>query len=215
MIERLAHRLAGSVLSWDLLLTMMCLQVAESIRLRLSFGNLIWPEQARLPWQIYITVAAIWIVLFLLLTPQRALFTAELIVAIGRLIGTVALASLVFAGVLYLSFRAVSRLQFLYFAAADMAALLICHLTMRAIYRHRSGWQRRVLLVGGGPSSQQLAEEFVRREWAGLQIVGCTSDEPLQSDILPLLGPLDATGEIVVSQRIEDVIFTLPPQQHE
>src|SRR5215216_2613325 len=100
MIERLAHRLAGSVLIWDLLLTMMCLRITESIRLRLAFGNAIEPQQVELPWQIYLTVAVTWIIIFLVLTPQRALFSQELIVAIGRLIGTIALASLVFAGVL-------------------------------------------------------------------------------------------------------------------
>jgi exopolysaccharide biosynthesis polyprenyl glycosylphosphotransferase len=215
MIERLAHRLAGSVLIWDLLLTMVCLRITESIRLRVAFGNAIEPQQVELPWQIYLTVAATWIIIFLLLTPQRALFSDELTVAIGRLIGAVALASLVFAGVLYLSFRDVSRLQFLYFVAADLIALLVCHLVMYTLYRRRRGWQRRVLLVGSGPAAQLLAEEFVRREWAGLQVVGCTSDEPADSSLLPLLGPIDATDRIVISQQIDEVIFTLPPQQHD
>ena len=215
MIERLAHRLAGSVLIWDLLLTMMCLRITESIRLRLAFGNAIEPQQVELRWQIYLTVAVTWIIIFLVLTPQRALFSHELIVAIGRLIGTVALASLVFAGVLYLSFRDVSRLQFVYFVAADLIALLICHLVMYTLYRRRRGWQRRVLLVGGGPATQLLAEEFLRREWAGLQIVGCTSDEQVDNSMLPVLGPIDATERIVVNQRIDEVIFTLPPQQHD
>ena len=77
MLERLAHRLAGSVLIWDLILTMMCLRVASSIRLWLSYGNSIEPEQAQLPWQIYLAVAAIWMIIFLLLTPQRAIFSVS------------------------------------------------------------------------------------------------------------------------------------------
>jgi exopolysaccharide biosynthesis polyprenyl glycosylphosphotransferase len=215
MIERLAHRLAGSVLIWDLFLTMACLRVAEVIRLRVAFGRAIELRQVQLPWQIYLTVAAIWIAIFLILTPQRALFSHDLIVAIGRLIGAVALASLVFAGVLYLSFRDVSRLQFLYFAACNLVALLVCHLVMHSIYRRRRGWQRRVLLVGAGPSAQLLAEEFMRREWAGLQIVGCTADELAEGDDLPLLGPIDATDQIVVNEGIDEVIFALPPEQHD
>ena len=75
MLERLAHRLAGSVLIWDLLLTMVCLRVASELRLWLSYGNSIEPEQVQLPWQIYLVVAVIWIVIFLLLTPQRAIFS--------------------------------------------------------------------------------------------------------------------------------------------
>jgi len=121
MLERLARRLAGSVLIWDLLLTMMCLRVASSVRLWLEYGNPIQPEQVQLPWQIYLAVAAIWVIIFLLITPQRAIFSSGLIEAIGRLIAAVALASLVFAGLLYLSFRDVSRLLFIYFAAGDLA----------------------------------------------------------------------------------------------
>ena len=78
MLERLAHRLAGSVLIWDLLLTMMCLRVASSVRLWLAYGNPIFPEQVQLPWPIYLAVSAIWIVIFLLLTPQRAIFSSAL-----------------------------------------------------------------------------------------------------------------------------------------
>jgi exopolysaccharide biosynthesis polyprenyl glycosylphosphotransferase len=217
MLERLAHRLAGSVLIWDLIFTMMCLRVASSIRLWLNYGNSIEPEQVQLPWQIYLAVAAIWIIIFLLLTPQRAIFSSELIEAIGRLVAAIGLASLVFAGLLYLSFRDVSRLLFLYFVASDLVALLIYHLLIRT-YSHRRqrlGWQRRVLLVGAGPAAQRLADEFARRPWAGAQVVGCTSDEPPAEDGIPVLGPVGATERLVVSERIDEVIFTLPPQQQE
>ena len=216
MLERLAHRLAGSVLIWDLLFTMMCLRVASSVRLWLAYGNPIDPEQVQLPWPIYLAVATIWIVIFMLLTPQRAIFSSALIEAIGRLIAAVALAALVFAGLLYLSFRDVSRLQFLYFVACDLLALLGYHLCVRASTRHqRHGWRRRVLLVGGGPAAQRLAEEFARRPWAGVQVVGCTSDEPIDGAAIPVLGPVGETDRIVASEQIDEVIFTLPPHRQE
>jgi exopolysaccharide biosynthesis polyprenyl glycosylphosphotransferase len=216
MLERLAHRLAGSVLIWDLLLTMMCLRAASSVRLWLGYGNPIGPEQVQLPWQIYLAVAVIWVMIFLLLTPQRAIFSSELIAAIGRLVVAIALASLVFAGLLYLSFRDISRLLFIYFAACDLVALLAYHLFVRASIRHRQRSEgRRVLLVGGGPSAQRLAEEFTRRPWAGVQVVGCTSDEPIDLDTLPVLGTVEATDQIVASEQIDEVIFTLPPHQQE
>ncbi len=216
MLERLAHRLAGSVLIWDLLLTMMCLRAASSVRLWLAYGNPIGPEQVQLPWPIYLAVATIWIVIFMLLTPQRAIFSSALIEAIGRLIAAVALAALVFAGLLYLSFRDVSRLQFLYFVACDLVVLLAYHLCVRATTRRqRNGWRRRVLLAGGGPAAARLAEEFARRPWAGVQVVGCTSDEPIDGTAIPVLGPVEETDRIVVSEQIDEVIFTLPPHQHE
>ena len=74
MLERLTHRLAGSVLVWDVILTLCCLYAASSVRLRLEFGNAIARSQVQLPWQVYLIVASIWTVIFFLLTPQRAIF---------------------------------------------------------------------------------------------------------------------------------------------
>jgi exopolysaccharide biosynthesis polyprenyl glycosylphosphotransferase len=217
MLERLAHRLAGSVLFWDLLLTLLCLRAASSIRLWLAIGRDLGEQQVRLPWQMYLVVACVWTVIFLLLKPQRALFTSGLIEAIGRLVAAVGLAALTFAGLLYLSYRDVSRLQFLYFAAGDLIALLAYHLVVRSRVRlrQRNGWQRRVLLVGGGPVTQQLAQEFERRPWAGIQVVGCTDDEPAPDSAIPTLGPVDATDRVVAEHRVDEVIFTLPPHQQE
>src|SRR4051794_30790744 len=105
MVERLGSRLAGSVLLWDLLATLLCLRLAASLRLWLPFGKDIYPDQVQLPWELYGVAALIWGVIFLILTPQRALFGNSLVDALGRLSGSVALASLSFAGLLYVTYR--------------------------------------------------------------------------------------------------------------
>jgi exopolysaccharide biosynthesis polyprenyl glycosylphosphotransferase len=217
MFERLGYRLTGSVLLWDVLLTLICLRGAASVRIQLGFGKDLGPQHVQLPWELYLAVGVIWTIIFLLLTPQRALFSRSLIEATGRLVAAVALSALTFAGLLYLSYRGVSRLQFLYFAGGNLVVLLAFHLLLRSYFhlRHRNGWQRRVLLVGGGPTAQQLVQEFARRLWAGVYIVGCASDAPLSESDAPWLGPVEATGQIVVEHRIDEVIFTLPPQQQD
>jgi exopolysaccharide biosynthesis polyprenyl glycosylphosphotransferase len=217
MLERLAHRLAGSVLVWDIVLTLCCLYAASSARLRLEFGNVIGPRQVQLPWQIYLLVGSIWTMIFLLLTPQRAIFWRSLIEALGRLLMAVALSSLTFAGLLYLSFREVSRLQFLYFAVGDFLALLALHLIVRSYihYRGQAGLQRRVLLVGTTPAGQQLAREFARQPWAGLRVVGYTGEELLPDAHMPLLGPIEQTPRLVTEHQIDEVVFAMPPQQRD
>ncbi len=170
-----------------------------------------------LPWQLYLAVGAIWTVIFLLLTPQRAIFRRGLAEALGRLFAAVALSSLTFAGLLYLSFRDVSRLQFLYFAIGDLVALLVLHLMIRSYIRYRSqtGLQRRVLLVGTTLAGQQLAHEFARHPWTGLRVVGYTGDELLPDGNIPRLGPIEATARIVADQKIDEVVFAMPPQQRD
>ncbi len=218
MFERLGYRLTGSVLIWDVLLTLLCLYGASRIRLELELGKDLGLQHVQLPWQIYLAVGLIWIIIFLLLIPQRALFVSNLMEATGRLIAAVALANLSFAGLLYLSLRDVSRLQFIYFAIADLIVLLLFHLIVRSYlrFRHSNGWQRRVLLIGGGPTTHQLVQEFARRPWGGVCVVGYTSDQPVSNDSsVPCLGTVDATPQIIAGNRIDEVIFTLPPQQQE
>jgi len=217
MLERLGHRLAGSVLVWDVILTLCCLYAASSARLRLELGNTLGSSQVQLPWQLYFIVATIWTVIFLLLTPQRAIFWRGLIEALGRLLAAVGLSSLAFAGLLYLSVREVSRLQFIYFAAGDLIALLVLHLIIRSYihYRSQTSLQRRVLLVGTTLAGQQLVREFARHPWIGLRVVGYTGDELLPDDNVPRLGPIEATPQLVVDHQIDEVVFAMPPQQRD
>ncbi len=217
MFERVGYRLTGSVLLWDVLLTLACLYGASKIRLELGIGNDVLLHQVYLPWTIYLAVGFIWIVAFLVFTPQRALFVSHLLDAIGRLVAAVAFASLSFAGLLYLSVRDVSRLQFLYFALVNLVVLLTFHLVARSYirFRHRNGWRKRVLIVGGGVTTLQLAREFALRPWSGLQVIGYVSDAPLANADLAYLGPVEATVHLVTEQQIDEVIFNLPVQQQD
>jgi exopolysaccharide biosynthesis polyprenyl glycosylphosphotransferase len=137
--------------------------------------------------------------------------------AVGRLVAAVALASLAFAGLLYLSFRDVSRLQFLYFTIFNLVTLLLFHLSVLAIvrWRQRNGWRRRVLIVGGGMFAEPLVREFERRSWAGMRIVGIVANHEQHVAGIPWLGDLTDTMRIVRDWRIDEVIFTLPPQQQD
>jgi exopolysaccharide biosynthesis polyprenyl glycosylphosphotransferase len=216
MLERLRARLTGSVLLWDTLITLFALYFASTIRPHISWGLEVSQAIATLPWQLYVAVALIWIVVMLLLTPQRALFTRGLVEAIGRLLASVILASASFAGLLYLSFRDVSRLQFLSFVAIDLCALLVFHLVVRAYvqFRYRTSWQRRALVIGDPAAAERLAAEFARRPWTGVAVVGYTSDAYDAPSAVPRMGTIADTARIVADSAIDEVIFALPAQQH-
>jgi exopolysaccharide biosynthesis polyprenyl glycosylphosphotransferase len=215
MFERLGYRFATTILLCDIAATLIALRASASLRLVLPFGRDIEVYQVALAWPIYVLVGAIWTVLFLLLAPHSRLLAQTLLEPIGRLAGAVALASLTFAGTLFLSFRELSRLQFIYFVALDLAVLLALHLVIRAFVLGRiPARSRRVLLVGEGEAGQQLAHELALRPWTGLQVVGYTSDTPTEHAV-PHLGTLDATPQVVTEQRIDELIFTMPPAQQD
>jgi exopolysaccharide biosynthesis polyprenyl glycosylphosphotransferase len=217
MLERLRVRLTSSVLLWDVLLTLLSLAIASQIRPLIDLGYDITSQEAYTPGELYAAVAVIWVAIFLVLTPQRAIFVSGLVEAIGRLVGAVALASATFAGVLYLSFRDVSRLQFFYFVVINLFVLLMFHLAVRSFvwYRNQRSMQRRALIVGDLPAAHRLASEFARRPWTGLCVVGYISDETTADNSLPYLGHVEAVDAIVQEHQIDEVIFALPPQQHD
>ncbi|NJK78437.1 MAG: sugar transferase [Chloroflexaceae bacterium] len=216
MIERISRRLANSILFWNVFLTLLCLYLTSHIRLWLPFGNDLVAWQVHWPFTMYLGVALIWVVVFLLLIPQRAIFTETLVEALGRLFGAVALSGLSFAGMLYLSpFRQFSRLQFVYFVLFNLVVLLILHLAVRAYVR---SWlsthsHRRLLIVGTDLLGEQLAQEFQRRPWAGMRVVGYTGDYPPPQSTLPVFGSVADTVRVVKEQQIDEVVFALPVEQ--
>ena len=69
-------------------------------------------------------------------------------------------ASLAFAGSLYLSFRDVSRLLFIYFAVLNLVALLAWRAIARVVFRLRGPRnypERRVVVVGAGDLGHRIA----------------------------------------------------------
>jgi exopolysaccharide biosynthesis polyprenyl glycosylphosphotransferase len=217
MLERLAYRISRGVLAFDILITLLCLYIASRIRLRIDLGKDVTATQTQVPWFIYLVVALIWLTLFLIMEPHRRLATAGLMEAVGRLVATVGLASLTFAGVLYLSLRDVSRLQFLYFAALNLSALVLFHLAVRLYSQARSprGGLRSALVVGDPLTAERLAEEFARRPWTGVRVVGYASDNRDAPSGVERLCSIAEMPQLVAEQHIDEVIFALPPQQHD
>jgi exopolysaccharide biosynthesis polyprenyl glycosylphosphotransferase len=129
---------------------------------------------------------------------------------LGRLVTTLGLAALVFAGVLYLTFRDISRLQFFYFIGLDLASLFALHLGVKATIRLRGHkLLRTAVIVGGEARARLIAREFELRPWTGVQVIGYIDDQPHADFQLPYLGPIAETVRLVEEQGIDEVIFTI------
>ncbi|MEI7770041.1 MAG: sugar transferase [Chloroflexales bacterium] len=217
MRERLRYRLSTLILTIDIFVTLICLYAASDARLRINLGQELTWHEVRLPWLLYLAVAVLWAVTSLLIGPHRSLIASGLIESVGRLVATVGLAALTFAGLLYISVRDVSRLQFLYFAALDLGALIMVHICIQSYLRTRRQHhtRRRVLVIGGPAAAERFAEAFSRPHWLGLEVVGYTNDDFDAPISVQKLGMIDDTPQIVARERIDEVIFALPPQQYE
>jgi FlaA1/EpsC-like NDP-sugar epimerase len=72
---------------------------------------------------------------------------------------------------------------------------------------------KRLLLVGAGHAAQMIIRETQQAE-TGYRVIGCVDDNPLKKGLrvlgVPVLGPVEALGEIVGRQRIEEVLIAIP-----
>jgi exopolysaccharide biosynthesis polyprenyl glycosylphosphotransferase len=122
-------------------------------------------------------------------------------------------AALCFAGLLYLTFRDISRWLFVLFILLDLVLLLGWRLVARFAFRLGTipSSRRRVLIVGAGKLGQQAAQMIKEYIWSDLRFVGYLDDERDDSAAnMPILGSLDDARSVVTKKGIEEVIIALP-----
>ncbi len=205
----------------DLILTGVGLRLASAARLRLPWGGRLWPSAVRLNIQVYVLVLVVWLIVFLVLSvydPKRNVrFVDELqSVFVAVLVGT-----LIFAGALYLSYRDVPRLLFVYFFCIDLSLLLGWRAALRGILRlagKSTAPQRRVLVAGAGQVGRRVAKNLRRQEWSGVEVVGFLDDDPKKRgnelDGVPVLGSLRDAPYFVQEKEADEVVFALPLRAH-
>src|SRR5215211_1487742 len=115
MRSRITTNLDVLVLIGTILITEAMLVLAIVLRQRLPFGLPMPPGTERIPLMLYPLVGVIWFIMQIIFSTPRVVRSGQLIEELWRLVAAIALASLTFAGALFLSFRLVSRVYFIYF----------------------------------------------------------------------------------------------------
>ncbi len=205
----------------DLLATVLSLSLAEWLRQTLPYGRPFITYGGGLNLAIYGMALVIWTITFRQLSayaPDRILRIAD---EVQVVLASVSVSMLLLAGALYLSYRGLSRLLFVYFFCLDVLFTLLLRIVVRLVFKTlgvRSTMAQRILLVGAGDVGQRMAALLDEREWMGLQVVGFLDDDPqkLGQSVagFPVLGTLDDALELVEKHGIHEVIITLPLYAH-
>jgi len=198
----------------DLVCGIVALWLAHDLRPTMALTTPISPEGARVPPMVYelvLVVFAIVLPLVGLYDPQRvfrAIDEATLSVS------GVTASGLILAGVLYLTYREVSRLTFLIFLVLAIAMFLAYRAVLRLAYRVLL-WPTqlpvKVLIAGAGQAAAQAARILTS---AGVAVCGFVGDDsstpgtPVEG--VPMLGRLDDLPQLVRTGGITDVILALP-----
>jgi exopolysaccharide biosynthesis polyprenyl glycosylphosphotransferase len=139
----------------------------------------------------------------------RALAEAELVV-----LGVTA-SGVILAGTLYLTYRELPRLMFIYLLAVAPLLLLSHRSILRLLY-HAMPWGTQApvaLIVGGGPLGSQAAKILAS---AGVRIAGFVADgATTQWEGYPVLAGLDGLPSVVEQKAVTDIVLALPRQAEE
>lgn len=221
MLKRFSDNVATLFMFLDALAVMAALRIAQVVRPGLSS----WagwikdiPETPYIGFHFFLIFAVVWVVVFMsfsIYDPHKHLKPVEELVVFfkGCLVIVVVL-----PGILYFANREMSRVLFVSFAI--LASIFT--LSYRLIYR--AGFQvgliktrenRRILIVGAGVIGRRLAQTIQNFNRYGFEIVGFVDDKrDLIDSQVDVLGDLDQTRAIIINQKIQHLIITLPRRAH-
>ena len=220
MNNRLLDRYTSICLILDLVGVALAVAGAIALRLTLAYGLDIGPNQGQIAFFVFPLALVAW----LLTAAQFRLYEWHWLLNLrsefGRLVLSVGGTALLVAGGLYLTYRDVSRLLFLYFVVLMLAANGLGRILLRVLLRwRRADASVRILFVGAGRPTASLARRLLAEanRWPPLVVVGFLVDPDQESvqQVLPRLGTLAALTEVIAQQRITTVISTLPSNEHE
>ncbi len=192
--------------------------------LRPSFDDLEWlpfikefRRPVPLPFVLYVIFPAVWVSIMLFFSVYDGRKNLRVADELTSLTLSVMLAGISLAGILYLSFREISRYLFIAFMILSYASLLLWRIPARLWYRERNwrlGRVRRVLVVGAGVVGREFEAQVLKYP-RQISVVGFLDDDAKKRQTHDeILGSLDGARVVVHEQHIDDVVIALPPRAH-
>ncbi len=130
----------------------------------------------------------------------------------GLTLGMV-IASVSAAGILYFSYRDVSRALYVVFVLQMYLLSLGWRGMARWYFRIRSSsprTMRRILVIGSGPLGQRVGDQIQKSTVDGFSIVGFIDDQQSAVGRYPFLGGTGKVRSVINEQAVSDVVIALP-----
>ena len=136
----------------------------------------------------------------------------------GRVVWSSVVATVLMAGFIYMTYREISRLQFVYFFIVNLGLLLFYRAILRVYYRlvgrSRPGFRHRILILGTGDLGQRVAQVVEDHSRWGYNLVGFLDDDRQKQGQsvqgLKVLGNILDVKEIVGERSVDEVWLALP-----
>ena len=219
MLRRFSVNFAILSMALDGLSVIFCLLLSTLIRPALSALTFVKEVDTSVetPLSLYFLFPLIWMIIFSALSiydGRKFLRAAD---ELAALFLSTFIASISTAGVLYFSFREVSRALYVVFVTSTFLACLSWRILARFYFRkHRdtSAISRRLLVVGLGPLGQSVGRQMQSTLAENLTLVGFVDDGYEAQGAVPSLGQLDQLRELIHDCQVTDVVIALPYSQY-
>lgn len=216
MLRRFSADFALFSIALDFFLVLTSLLLSSSLRVYFSFLPFVKDIEApvQMPWLLYLLFPAIWVGILLSFSVYDSRRNLRLAAELGSLTLGCLLATISIAGVLYLTFREVSRFLFLFFAILSFGLLVFWRLVLRYGLRWNilgRSYRRRLLILGAGKAGRSLLSQMLNQPDLGIRLIGFLDDDPQkQAGELDVLGPLDVARDVIRQNHVDDVVIALP-----
>ena len=218
MLRRFSVNFAIFSMLLDGVSALLCLWFSATIRPfmnSLAFVKTV--DSPAVPLQLYVLFPLIWVIIFSSLSiydGRKFLRAADELAAL--MLATV-IASISAAGILYFSYREVSRALFVVFVVSTFLICLLWRVLARVYFRRRresSTISRRLVVVGMGPLGQSVGQQIQDSPSENLALVGFVDDGYDDQNKVLSLGKLEELKTIIGEHYVTDVVIALPYSQY-
>jgi exopolysaccharide biosynthesis polyprenyl glycosylphosphotransferase len=207
----------------DMLLTPIGLLTASWLRVILPYGKELGAGGEILPIAVYVLAVVCWSGALMVSGAYNFDRPRTLVSRVTQVISAAGMATILLAGLLYMTYREISRLQFVYTFFLTLALLLTFRVVVLILARLRSDRAllspNRVLFIGAGALGQEVVRTIRKYQTSTYKIVGYLDDNPALQDTtveaLPVLGSLDDLLDVIQEHQVMEVWSTLPPRAYD
>ncbi len=197
----------------DALLTVLVMTLMVKLRPYLP-GREIYPDQVLGFHPLYLGILVLWHLLFASTGVYELSSIPNFSRQVRRLTPAYLFAVLMFAGFLYFTFRDVSRMLVIYFAATNYVALVLLRFLLTLYLRERKHipTKSKVVIVGATESGINLAKVLRAEHRSIYELVGFVDENEPQPEPLPapIVGSPKELHRIVGELGIDLVLIALP-----
>ena len=188
---------------------------AAEIRSALNALNFVkdLPQGVGIPLILYVLFPTVWISVFASLSiydGRKFLRAAD---ELAALFLSTFIASISTAGILYFSFRDVSRALYLVFVGTAFFVCLLWRVLARSYFRVRreaNAESHRLLIVGTGPLGERVGQQIKLSASDQLTLAGFVDDGYASAQPGVSLGDVRELDRLIREHRVSDVVIALP-----